>query len=209
MNSEKKMQRNSLTSSSSFLLSMFNTQKNINLGDNELSSWASAVESPDAENVPSSLLPLPSSSSKKIGKHIILDISSIKNMELLEDVSGLYAMFDNICNNQKFNVLNRLHHQFQPRGITLLYLLAESHISFHSYPENAACFIDIFTCRTYDNDNVYNEIFNYIVRELDAGVCSRKLIIDRAISSSAVDDVDECRSVNENSSSENKRCVVS
>ena len=200
MNSEKKMQKNSLMSSSSFLLSMFNTQKNTT--DNELSSWASVLDH-DALSPPQSV------SFKKIGKHIILDISSIKNMELLEDVSGLYAMFDNICNNQEFNVLNRLHHQFQPHGITLLYLLAESHISFHSYPENAACFIDIFTCRTYDNDDVYNEIFNYIVRELDAGICSRKLIIDRTISSSAVDDVDECRSVNENSSSEKKRCVVS
>lgn len=43
-------------------------------------------------------------------------------------------------------VLNSLQHNFQPQGQSILTLLAESHASFHSYPEYNFCYLDIFTC---------------------------------------------------------------
>jgi S-adenosylmethionine decarboxylase proenzyme len=36
--------------------------------------------------------------------------------------------------------------EFQPRGLTILALLAESHASIHTYPEYASLFFDVFTC---------------------------------------------------------------
>lgn len=36
--------------------------------------------------------------------------------------------------------------RFQPHGVTVLALLAESHASIHSYPEASALFFDAFTC---------------------------------------------------------------
>lgn len=43
-------------------------------------------------------------------------------------------------------LLNLELRQFQPHGVTVLALLAESHASIHSYPEAGALFFDAFTC---------------------------------------------------------------
>lgn len=37
-------------------------------------------------------------------------------------------------------------HKFQPQGITGIVLLAESHLSIHSWPEWSYLAIDVFTC---------------------------------------------------------------
>ena len=36
--------------------------------------------------------------------------------------------------------------QFEPQGVTVLALLAESHASLHTYPETGDIFVDVFTC---------------------------------------------------------------
>ncbi len=43
-------------------------------------------------------------------------------------------------------VLQSMEHDFKPQGKSILTLLAESHASFHSYPEYNFCYLDIFTC---------------------------------------------------------------
>lgn len=43
-------------------------------------------------------------------------------------------------------ILNKVEHKFEPHGVTILYLLSESHASIHTYPEFNSCFLDIFTC---------------------------------------------------------------
>lgn len=43
------------------------------------------------------------------------------------------------------NLGSRLH-QFQPCGVTGFILLAQSHISFHTWPEFGYLVLDIFTC---------------------------------------------------------------
>lgn len=35
---------------------------------------------------------------------------------------------------------------FPPSGLTMVFLLSESHASIHTYPEHNACFVDLFTC---------------------------------------------------------------
>ena len=43
-------------------------------------------------------------------------------------------------------LLSLTSHQFQPHGVTALALLAESHISVHTWPEHGYAAVDIFTC---------------------------------------------------------------
>ena len=38
------------------------------------------------------------------------------------------------------------YHKFNPHGLTGVLLLAESHISFHSWPEFGYFAVDVFTC---------------------------------------------------------------
>jgi S-adenosylmethionine decarboxylase len=43
-------------------------------------------------------------------------------------------------------LIEEVIHQFHPQGVTALALLAESHISIHTWPELGYAAIDIFTC---------------------------------------------------------------
>lgn len=43
-------------------------------------------------------------------------------------------------------LLQQVSHKFSPQGVTSLGLLAESHISIHTWPEHGYAAIDIFTC---------------------------------------------------------------
>ena len=44
------------------------------------------------------------------------------------------------------SVVAEAESQFSPHGVSIVFLLAESHASIHTYPEHNACFLDIFTC---------------------------------------------------------------
>lgn len=44
------------------------------------------------------------------------------------------------------NILDASFHQFEPFGVSGVVLIAESHFSMHSWPEEAYVAIDIFTC---------------------------------------------------------------
>jgi S-adenosylmethionine decarboxylase len=43
-------------------------------------------------------------------------------------------------------LINLVTHSFKPQGVTGLALLAESHISIHTWPEIGYAAIDVFTC---------------------------------------------------------------
>ena len=42
-------------------------------------------------------------------------------------------------------------------------MLSESHISIHTFPERHYLAFDIYTCRDYDDDSVYMEIYEMLV----------------------------------------------
>ena len=46
----------------------------------------------------------------------------------------------------KARVLNLISNKFEPQGVTAIALLAESHISIHTWPESNYSAVDIFTC---------------------------------------------------------------
>jgi S-adenosylmethionine decarboxylase proenzyme len=112
------------------------------------------------------------------GKHLICDIKNIKNESLMNDINGLKNMLDTICERYLFTILNKAEHCFTPQGITILYLLSESHISVHTFPERNYIAMDIYTCKDYPNNDVYVEIQNYLTSNFDSSN-DRYIIIDR------------------------------
>ena len=106
------------------------------------------------------------------GKHMICDLTNIRNMIHLESMEFMHELLIQICNKYNFNVLTKTEHQFEPRGLTILYMLSESHISIHTFPEKRYLAFDIYTCRDYDDDSVYMEIYEMLVNwfRCDRGV---------------------------------------
>jgi S-adenosylmethionine decarboxylase proenzyme len=102
------------------------------------------------------------------GKHLICDIKNIKNHDLLNSLENLKSMFDYICFQYDFNILHKSEYKFTPQGITMIYMLSESHISIHTFPEKNYAAMDLYTCREYKNNNVYLEIQEYLKKMFDS-----------------------------------------
>lgn len=51
-----------------------------------------------------------------------------------------------IVNKSGATVVGTLKHDFYPQGLSGCILLAESHVAFHSYPEEELCFVYLATC---------------------------------------------------------------
>jgi len=113
------------------------------------------------------------------GKHMICDIKNIKNHTLINDPQQLTQLLDNICETYKYTILQKSQYEFEPQGFTAVYLLSESHISIHTYPENNYAAIDIYTCRQYPDNQTYNDIYKFLIKEFDADPGQEPIIIDR------------------------------
>jgi len=114
------------------------------------------------------------------GKHMICDLTNIRNTVRLESMESMHELLEDICDKYDFNVLTKSQHKFEPHGLTILYMLSESHISIHTFPEKQYLALDIYTCREYEDDGVYMEIYDKLIKwfNCDRGVPN---IISRGI----------------------------
>jgi len=81
-----------------------------------------------------------------LGREIIIDVEDIENYSLLETIDGIKPLMEKIIENCKLTVVGQCEYQFSPIGATILYLLSESHLTIHTYPEKKACSINLYTC---------------------------------------------------------------
>ena len=67
----------------------------------------------------------------------------------LRDQESLTALFDEIVRDLKLKVVGEpAWHVFPgPGGITGVYLLAESHLAVHTFPEHGTLCLNLFCCR--------------------------------------------------------------
>ena len=113
------------------------------------------------------------------GKHLICDFKDIQNIQLLNNLEALKQWCKDICKENNFIVLGELEHSFQPEGISFVFLLSESHMSIHTFPEKQFISFDLYSCRQYENNNDYLEIFKSMVDSLNASERSSFHIIER------------------------------
>lgn len=68
--------------------------------------------------------------------------------QLLQDRDRLEALAEALCDELRLKVLQRLWHPFpSPGGVTGLYLLAESHLAIHTFPEFRSATFNLYCCR--------------------------------------------------------------
>ena len=78
-------------------------------------------------------------------KHFLLELYRC-DYEKLNDESFLRCTLNRAAKLAKATVLNLISNKFDPQGVTTIALLAESHISIHTWPESNYSAVDIFTC---------------------------------------------------------------
>jgi len=85
--------------------------------------------------------------------------------EKLNDESFLRCTLNKAAKLANATVLNLISNKFDPQGVTAIALLAESHISIHTWPESYYSAVDIFTC----GQNMLPELASqYLIKTLNA-----------------------------------------
>ena len=80
-----------------------------------------------------------------VGKHCILELYDCDSSRL-DDEAFLRDTITTAAKRAGATLLNLITHRFEPQGVTGLALLAESHISIHTWPESGYAAVDVFTC---------------------------------------------------------------
>ncbi len=64
----------------------------------------------------------------------------------LNDEDFLLAALESAAVEVGATVVKRIAQRFSPQGISAILLLAETHLSIHTWPENGYAAVDIFIC---------------------------------------------------------------
>jgi S-adenosylmethionine decarboxylase len=64
----------------------------------------------------------------------------------LDDVEFLKGVLKAAAQQMKSKIIKVVSHRFSPTGITVILILAETHISIHTWPEHNYAALDIFIC---------------------------------------------------------------
>jgi len=105
-------------------------------------------------------------------KHFLLELYRC-DFEKLNDESFLRCFLNRAAKLANATVLNLISNKFEPQGVTAIALLAESHISIHTWPESNYSAVDIFTC----GQNMIPELASqYLIESLMAKEHSLRLI---------------------------------
>ncbi len=95
---------------------------------------------------------------KSQGLHIIADFFDCQSgKHLMLDAEQLKMMCQQAVRDVVLTEVNCIFHQFPMGGVTGVVLLAESHLSIHTWPENDHLTLDVFVCN-YCNDNTSKAI---------------------------------------------------
>jgi len=105
-------------------------------------------------------------------KHLLLELYRC-DCEKLNDESFLRCILNRASKLANATVLNLISNKFEPQGVTAIALLAESHISIHTWPESNYSAVDIFTC----GQNMLPELASqYLIKALKAEEHSLRVI---------------------------------
>jgi S-adenosylmethionine decarboxylase len=80
-----------------------------------------------------------------IGSHCILELHGCP-YKILDDETIVRNAIVQASRKSLSTLLHLSSHRFEPQGVTAVGLLAESHISIHTWPELGYAACDIFTC---------------------------------------------------------------
>jgi S-adenosylmethionine decarboxylase len=100
-----------------------------------------------------------------VGSHCILELYDCAGT-LLNDVSYVLESLREAVRRANATLLSETYHQFEPHGITALFLLSESHISIHTWPEVGYAAVDAFTCGSHTDPE---KACLYLVEAFQAG----------------------------------------
>ncbi len=80
-----------------------------------------------------------------LGDHYIVEASGC-NPEIIGNIQRVQEILVEAAARAKVTIWNISFHRFPPNGVSGVIVIAESHISIHTWPEVGYAAIDIYTC---------------------------------------------------------------
>jgi S-adenosylmethionine decarboxylase len=99
----------------------------------------------------------------QVGIHIIADLKKC-NKRKLNDINFIEKLLYKASEFANAKPMGIKTVKFEPQGLSSVLIIAESHISVHTYPELEYCAVDIFTC---GKNAKPLKAFGYIKKELE------------------------------------------
>jgi S-adenosylmethionine decarboxylase len=82
-----------------------------------------------------------------LGRHLLLELHDC-DRRILNDLDFIREAMLTAARDCGATVLGESFHQFSPQGVSGIIVIAESHLSIHTWPEHGYAAVDAFTCGT-------------------------------------------------------------
>ncbi|MEF3280761.1 MAG: adenosylmethionine decarboxylase [Elusimicrobiota bacterium] len=82
---------------------------------------------------------------KALGKHLIVELYDCDS-KLLSNVDFIQDVMMQCAKEANTTVIDSIFHKFNPYGVSGVIVVAESHLSIHTWPEHKFASVDFFTC---------------------------------------------------------------
>jgi S-adenosylmethionine decarboxylase len=80
-----------------------------------------------------------------LGTHLLVELRDC-NPEIIRNIEEVRDALVSAAKEAKATIVDISFHQFNPFGISGMVVIAESHLSIHTWPEYNYAAVDIFTC---------------------------------------------------------------
>ena len=96
-----------------------------------------------------------------LGTHLLVDLREC-NPEILKSLEKVRSIMVSAAKDSKATIVDVSFHEFNPFGISGVVVIAESHLTIHTWPEYDYAAVDIFTC----GDIIKPEVAaSYLIKE--------------------------------------------
>ncbi|MFA8434321.1 MAG: S-adenosylmethionine decarboxylase [Marinifilaceae bacterium] len=85
-------------------------------------------------------------------KYVKAEIQNYKGWIKETDPGRLFRDMDALLKKANYKVLNYVEHHFPEQGYTCVWLLAESHLAIHTFPEDDATYLELSSCNPKKNE---------------------------------------------------------
>jgi S-adenosylmethionine decarboxylase len=105
---------------------------------------------------------------ESLGRHLLLELYDCSS-EVLNSLESVKTAMVEAAKRAEATVIDVVFHEFNPFGISGVVVIAESHLSIHTWPEYRYAAVDIFSC----GDTLKPaEAANYLVEQFGASRAS-------------------------------------
>lgn len=108
---------------------------------------------------------------KILGRHLIVEYAQC-NSELLNNLDKLEEFMNESVRKAGATIVKSTFHRYNPQGVSGVVVIAESHISIHTWPEYGYAAVDFFTCG--DSVDPYRA-FDYMKEKLE---CKESTVLE-------------------------------